>query len=292
MVTSFIVASGSVNCSYQAGAQDRLSIIEATAGNGLVAKVIDPRGSDTIIRFDGGGTLTADPVTGSQLDYYTNSTVIGVAPSGGVAATVAMQIEPPWAPGGRPKGDAQHNGATDPGLKVVGVRDCANKQTLFNVTSYTRYPIYELWDQNRNKPLGHYTVFEHVVDKSTGGIADATRCPDGSNTGTTPCGYADGTTIGFNTFLDSVFVGTSPESTRLQSFEYGLPSQRKWPAELYRTPTVGIGPPEQIPNRTLEWHLRPNAEPLIQERLAPYMGPWFNNSSATYSACTTEDPIN
>ena len=261
-ITQFDVNSGP-DWTWNSG--DSVDLVMATAGGGVIAK----NTSGTLYTLDSTGTATASTTTNGATDYYASSKWQA---TGMLGLLQGPQIEPPWAPGGRPKGDAQHNGATDPGLKVVGVRDCANKQTLFNVTSYTRYPIYELWDQNRNKPLGHYTVFEHVVDKSTGGIADATRCPDGSNTGTTPCGYADGTTIGFNTFLDSVFVGTSPESTRLQSFEYGLPSQRKWPAELYRTPTVGIGPPEQIPNRTLEWHLRPNAEPLIQERLAPYNG--------------------
>jgi hypothetical protein len=105
------------------------------------------------------------------------------------------------------------------------------------VTSCERFPIYELWDQNRNHPADHYTVFEYVVDKATGSITDGTRCPDGKNTGMTPCSYA--TSPPYNRFEDDLRLGsTTVEVNQLQSFQYGLPGQRKWKAELYRSPTV------------------------------------------------------
>jgi hypothetical protein len=58
-IASFNVTSGTVIWSYQAAAGNELSIIAATAGNGLVAKTTDQNGADTVIRFDATGAVGA-----------------------------------------------------------------------------------------------------------------------------------------------------------------------------------------------------------------------------------------
>jgi hypothetical protein len=73
VVASFNVASGTVNWSYQAAPQYALSIIEATSGNGLVAKTTDQSGRDTAIIFNSSGTQTPSGLSGmSSLDYYSD----------------------------------------------------------------------------------------------------------------------------------------------------------------------------------------------------------------------------
>jgi hypothetical protein len=296
-VASFNVASGSVNWTYQAGAQYTLSIIAATAGNGLVAKTTDQSGNDTVLTFNSSGVqglARRNPspsglqqLSGaSSIDYYANGWYLGFKGNSSVALSGDV-IQFAVAPGTRPHGDAQHNGTTDPGFKVVGVRDCYNKYVVSG-TSYERLPIYELWDVNGNKPVQHYTVFEHVLD-NLGNITSLTQCADGSNTGTTPCEYADGTNILFNTFQDDIAIGNRSETTVQQYFKYGVPGQRLWDAQIYRTLPDGSGTSQFIPHVSLSLHLIQQAQPLILEQPAPYMGPWYN-ANPSYPSCNQSGP--
>jgi hypothetical protein len=68
-VASFNLSSGSVNWSYQVAAQETITLVAATSGNGLVAKVTQ-NGTDSVVRFDPTGAATYDtglpPVSGLQ----------------------------------------------------------------------------------------------------------------------------------------------------------------------------------------------------------------------------------
>jgi hypothetical protein len=104
VVASFSVTSGSVNWSYQAMPQYALSIIEATSGNGLVAKTTDQNGIDTVLLFDSSGmqsqamrrilktasksmAQSQSALSGfSNIDYYSNGWWMGT--SGGSAVAV------------------------------------------------------------------------------------------------------------------------------------------------------------------------------------------------------------
>jgi hypothetical protein len=92
VVASFNVTSGSVNWSYQVTAGDTISIIASTVGNGLVAKVTDQTGSDTVVRFDPTGAVTYDTgiasVTG--LEYFVaDMSWLGSPSAGSLLATYA-----------------------------------------------------------------------------------------------------------------------------------------------------------------------------------------------------------
>ena len=212
-IVSFNVTSGTVNWTYQATGGNKLSIVASISGNGLVAKTTDQNGNDTMLTFNSLGAtqdlarrdssisstnpmaepMADTPVSGiSNTDYRAeNGSLIGTI--GNDTADVSWNLLAQAAtPGARPKGDEQHNGTTDPGFKLVRDRDCSNKSVVHGYTAYERLPIYELWDSNKNPPAKHYTVFEYVVD-NLGQITFLTRCPDNSNTGMTPCQYADGT---------------------------------------------------------------------------------------------------
>jgi len=221
----------------------------------------------------------------SQIDYYANGLYLGFQGNSSVELS-GNGIQFALAPATRPRGSAQHNGTTDPGYRVVGVRDCAN---VSGNQSYERLPIYELWDNNGNKPVDHFTVFEYVTN-SAGQFTSLTTCPDGSNNGMTPCGYADGTDILWNTFQDDIAILNNSGSTDLQYFRYGLPGQRYWDAQIYRTLPDGSGTVQFVPNLSLTLQLTPQAEPLIQGQQAPYMGPWLD-PKPSYPACNTSTPI-
>jgi hypothetical protein len=66
VVASFNLTSGSLNWSYQAPAGSTLTMIAATAGNGLVAKTTDQGGADTVMRFDSTGASAASHRAGPR----------------------------------------------------------------------------------------------------------------------------------------------------------------------------------------------------------------------------------
>ncbi len=55
-IASFNIGSGAVNWTYQATSGTSLSLVEATAGNGLAARSTGQTGADTILIFSPGGT--------------------------------------------------------------------------------------------------------------------------------------------------------------------------------------------------------------------------------------------
>jgi hypothetical protein len=94
-VLSFDVNSGSVNWSYQASTQTRLSIIASAAGNGLVAKTTT-QAIDTVARFDSTGALTQDGWTGTSLQFLLGDMWLSPASSNGpLSAILATTFD--WA---------------------------------------------------------------------------------------------------------------------------------------------------------------------------------------------------
>jgi hypothetical protein len=59
-IASFNIANGSPNWNYQTPAPDSLSIVAATAGNGMVSKATDQSGNDTVLRSDSSGSTASD----------------------------------------------------------------------------------------------------------------------------------------------------------------------------------------------------------------------------------------
>ena len=83
MVASFSVSSGAVNWTYGTAPQNTSSIIEATSGNGLVAKTTNQSGSDTVLNFSSGGGILDQPLGGlSHVDYYSNGQWMALTTSG------------------------------------------------------------------------------------------------------------------------------------------------------------------------------------------------------------------
>jgi hypothetical protein len=75
--------NGKIGWFYKAPSQDVVSIIAAAAGNGLVAKLTDPNGVETVLRIDPNGVATTDNWTASAIDYFIGDEWTGFPGSGG-----------------------------------------------------------------------------------------------------------------------------------------------------------------------------------------------------------------
>jgi hypothetical protein len=73
-ISSFNLSTGIPNWNYQVQSPNKLSMIEATTGNGLAAKTTDQSGNETVQIFNSSGAQgqTQSPVSGVNLDYYSN----------------------------------------------------------------------------------------------------------------------------------------------------------------------------------------------------------------------------
>jgi hypothetical protein len=69
-LVSFNIDSGANNWTYQAPSQNTISIITVSQGNGLVAKITDQNGNETVARFDSSGSVSFDPWSASHVDYF------------------------------------------------------------------------------------------------------------------------------------------------------------------------------------------------------------------------------
>jgi hypothetical protein len=71
-IISFNLSSGAINWEFQTSDQNRLALIASSDGNGLVAKVTDQTGGDTVMRFDSAGSVSFDSGTASfsNLDFF------------------------------------------------------------------------------------------------------------------------------------------------------------------------------------------------------------------------------
>ncbi len=79
VTASFNIASGSVNWTYLAPAQDALSLIVAATGNGIVAKTTDQNGNETVLRLTPSGVPSFDPWTGINVDYFVGDLWTGMS---------------------------------------------------------------------------------------------------------------------------------------------------------------------------------------------------------------------
>jgi hypothetical protein len=171
-IASFNISSGALNWTYQATTGITLSLVEATAGNGLAAKSTDQTGTDTVLIFNSGGTESgmvrrqtkqlgpnsaapADSSGLSQTDYYSNGLWVG-ASGGGAAAEVGFLIQAAMSSSPHQKGNQakqrsappqvvnfEANDPAPPNLLATGFQQrYASTQNLKNVSLSTlTYPV-------------------------------------------------------------------------------------------------------------------------------------------------------
>jgi Big-like domain-containing protein len=297
-VVSFVLSSGTPNWTYQGTAGNTLSLIAATAGNGLVAKITDQSGNDTVLTFNSSGMqgqarrsssrsslkpIVEAAISGlSNADYYaTNGSWLGLIGNNSVAVLGNFILEAS-APATRPRGDAQHNGTTDPGLALVGIQDCHKVNQ--DKTIVARYPSYSLRlpsNLAQEPPCSTdasqcYTVFEYIPQNQTG-------CGPAGYNNLNPCNYTNGASPPFNEFDDEITAGNSGAFNKTQYFDYGIPNQRLWGVkQIYST--FSGSPQRKQPNAVFnQLHADPAADPLIDGNLDPWLAPWDGTVASCHS---------
>ena len=164
-IASFNIGSGAANWTYQATSGTTLSLIEATAGNGLAARSTGQTGADTVLIFSAGGTpsgmnrarttlLGANSAAPpdfsglSQTDYYSNGLWVGSS-GGGIASEVALLIQTAMSsyPHSQGKGPKQRSAAPIiANFETVDPTTTQGSATLFvsrygNTTNYPPIPM-------------------------------------------------------------------------------------------------------------------------------------------------------
>jgi hypothetical protein len=202
-IASFNISSGEPNWTYQGASGTTLSLIEATAGNGLAAKSTDQTGTDTVLIFSPGGTESgmvrrqtkpmgansaapADSSGLSQTDYYSNGLWVG-ASGGGATAEVGLLIQAAMSSFPHEKGNQskqssappqvvnfEANDPAPPNLLTTGFQQrYASTQNLKNVSLSTlTYPVafvgqYATWDRFQKdllKPISAVAFIGHSLD--------------------------------------------------------------------------------------------------------------------------------
>ena len=112
-VVSFNISSGQVLWTYEAPAQSIFSIVASAAGNGLVAKLTDSNGVDTVLSLDAAGNATSIAANGRGLSYSWRGDWITLTASGQVSQIVlpvAVNTASVWA---TPEGNPSENNASD-----------------------------------------------------------------------------------------------------------------------------------------------------------------------------------
>jgi len=301
-IVSFSLASGTPNWTYQETPGNSLSLIVSTAGNGLVAKSTDQSGNDTVLTFDSSGGTQSQLRRGSEkaavrpilqaglsglssIDYYSEALYLGFIGNLSAAVSGNLVLEAS-APGTRPKGDAQHNGTTDPGLALVGTQDC--HKVSQDKTIVARYPIYRLRSPStltQELPCSTdstqcYTVFEYIPQNQTG-------CGPAGYNNLNPCNYTNGARVPFNEFDDEITAGNSGTFNKMQYFDYGIPNQRLWGVkQIYRTLQDGTTQRKQ-PNTVFnQLQAAPAADPLIDGQLDPWLAWWDGRVDSCNSTCS------
>jgi hypothetical protein len=105
--------------SYEVPALNKLSLIAATAGNGLVAKTTS--GSDAVVRFDLSGVATSDTWTTAgyrMVDFLAADAFVGTSTGFNQLAMISSGLDVDWAlysPWARPQPD----GRADPKVNVT-----------------------------------------------------------------------------------------------------------------------------------------------------------------------------
>src|SRR5208337_1476483 len=77
-IASFNISSGASNWTYQAATGNTLSIVAATQGGGLSAKITNSQNIDTVMSLDGFGNPTTDFGGFSQLNYLDSGSWLGL----------------------------------------------------------------------------------------------------------------------------------------------------------------------------------------------------------------------
>jgi hypothetical protein len=116
-VVAFNLNSGQVNWTYQAPATSAISIVASSAGNGLVAKLTDQNGLDTVVRLDSAGQATLDAWSGTRLDYEIGDQWLGF-PSAGSAFPAFSAAPVEWSSSIWARPDQNLTNATTPKIQV------------------------------------------------------------------------------------------------------------------------------------------------------------------------------
>jgi hypothetical protein len=143
------------NWTYQATAGSTLSLVAATAGNGLIAKTTNQGGADTVIRMapGGGGDPTADTWTSAGyklVDFLASDTFVANSLSSGQAQLIVSGQEVDWA-FDSPWAKKQPDNRADPKVKLtlsvsnVYVTTPQDIQSNANITSTVNNAITFWW---------------------------------------------------------------------------------------------------------------------------------------------------
>jgi hypothetical protein len=312
-IASFSVNSGATNWTYQGATGVTLSIIMSTDGNGLVARSTDQSGNDTLLTFDSSGNYQtqarrflpsntpnslAVPQQSliSQMDYYKEGNYLGIQSGSALSVAGSLAAGIASAPGARPRGDAQHNGTTDPGFVLVAFQDCHLVKASGNTTIWGRIPRYYLrapgallqpLQCNSSLPFSAqntcYTVFEYIAEQ------DSSSCTVGGRKVLSPCDYADGTLPlhPYNQFDDEISTLLGGAFFHTQYFDYGFPGQRMWDVyRIYRTLPDGTLQSKQSSPACSYCYQKnllnvvPQTDPLIDGNPDPWLAPWDGHSAS------------
>lgn len=310
-IASFNVTSGAQNWTYQGAAGVTLSLIMSTDGNGLVAKSTDQSGNDTLLTFDSSGNqqtpvrqlITTPKILPppqqssiSQMDYYKEGNYLGIQNGGPASIAGSLAAGLAATPGARPRGDAQHNGTTDPGFVLVAFQDCHLVKASGNTTIWGRIPRYYLrapgallqpLQCNSSLPFSAqntcYTVFEYIPEQ------DSSSYIVGGRKVLSPNDYADGTLPlrPFNQFDDEISTLLGGAFFHTQYFDYGFPGQRMWDVyRMYRTLPDGTLQSKQSSPACSYCYQKnllnvvPQTDPLIDGNPDPWLAPWDGHSAS------------
>jgi Bacterial Ig-like domain (group 3)/Bacterial Ig-like domain (group 2) len=168
-IASFNLSSGATNWNYLAAPQLTLSIIEATSGNGLVAKTTDQSGSDMALIFNSSGTQTPSGLSGvSSLDYYSEGWWLSLT-GGTPSAIFGGLVQPAMSSYFRIKGrNAQ--GSTAPviaNFETVDPTSVQGSAALFKI----RFDGTPIKINNVNVPIGlltkaTFTIYGAATDSN------------------------------------------------------------------------------------------------------------------------------
>jgi hypothetical protein len=249
-VASFNLSSGATNWTYQATAQNSLSIIASAAGNGLVAKTTDQSAHDTLLWFNSAGAATMDTWNASHVQYADNQW-FGLLTSAGTTSLAAISDAPVlWANSGWLMPQQAGTSAAEPAFTLMGRTDCEDPTG--------RHIDYWLVNtQGHSLVTDPYVVFEHQTDHSLA-----------KPNGVSPLDYL-GQKDKFTDWLSPLADSNSHVST--QTFNFGLAGQRLYPVRRIDRMLANSYAPVSAPEFSIV--MNPGQQATLNGRHAPYVGP-------------------
>lgn len=254
VVSSFSVASGALNWSYQTTMQNTLSIVASTSGNGLVAKTTDQNANDTLIWFDPTGATTTDTWSASSVQYGENEWLGFSGAASASSITVFSDAPVLWADSVWLMPQQAGTSASEPPFTLRGVSDCEGP---------TGRSI-EYWlvaTQGGALVTQPYIVFEQQTDH--------TLAPPN---GVSPLNYSGEQ----DKFDDSLSPNADPNPhTSTQTFNFGMAGQRLYPVRRIDRTLANSHVPVSPPQFSIV--ILPGQQATLNGKAAPYVGPCSGN---------------